>query len=151
MRSTSVSGELIAGLSSYPGERRKNHRFGMRFPVLLRCLGEPWTSTETGDVSAMGAFFVTDRPFLLNAPIEYVLTFPAELTKAPQHLRVRFFGTVIRCERVPDGSGHYGVAVRNSAHRYLTREEAAGFDAIESKPPQSVASRNNQQASGTGR
>src|SRR5215471_3156758 len=98
MRSASVSGELIAGLSSYPGERRKNHRFGMHFPVLLRCLGEPWTTTETADVSAMGASFLTDRPFLLNAPVEYVLTFPPELTKASQRLRVRFFGTVLRCE-----------------------------------------------------
>jgi len=136
MHSTSLPDELVTGLSAPSGERRKNARFDMRFPVLLRALGEPWLATETADVSATGAMFVTQRPFLLNAPIEYVLRFPPELTKAPQPLLVRFFGTVLRCERTSDGSGVYGVAVRNSGHRYLTREEAAGFDAIAPKPRQ---------------
>jgi hypothetical protein len=110
----------------------------MHFPVLLRALGEPWVTTETADVSATGAMFVTERPFLLNAPVEYVLSFPPELTKATRVLLVRFFGTVLRCERVPDGSALYGVAVRNSGYRYLTREEAAGIGAIAVKPPQSA-------------
>ena len=115
------------------GERRKNPRFDMHFPVFLRALGDPWTVTETADVSAAGAFFVTDRPFLLNIPIEYVLTFPPDLTKAPQPLRVRFFGMVLRCERIRDNNVAFGIAVRNTAHRYLSREEAAGFDAMEQK------------------
>ncbi len=115
------------------GERRKNARFDMCFPVFLRALGDPWAVTETADVSAAGAFFVTDRPFLLNIPIEYVLTFPPDLTKAPQPLRVRFFAMVLRCERIRDNNGAFGIAVRNTAHRYLSREDAASFDAIEQK------------------
>jgi hypothetical protein len=144
MQPTSLPEELATGLSARAGERRKNARFDMHFPVLLRALGESWVTTETADVSTTGAMFVTQRPFLLNAPVEYVLSFPPELTKASRTLLVRFFGAVLRCEHVPDGSGHYGVAVRNSGHRYLTREEAAGLDAIASKPPQPATLRNSQ-------
>lgn len=133
MQSNPLPGEATSGLHLRAGERRKNPRFDMHFPIFLRPLGDPWTLSYTADVSAAGAFFVTDRPFLLNAPIEYVLTFPSELTKAPRPLRVRFFAMVLRCERVPDGSGQFGIAVRNTAHRYLTREEAAGFDTLDQK------------------
>ncbi|HEY4931171.1 MAG TPA: hypothetical protein VII23_06340, partial [Terriglobales bacterium] len=78
-----------------------------------------------------GAFFVTDRPFLLNTPMEYVLTFPPDLTKAPEPLRVRFFAMVLRCERVQESQDTFGIAVRNTAHRYLAHEEAVNFSVIE--------------------
>jgi hypothetical protein len=65
--------------------------------------------------------------------MEYVLTFPPDLTKAPQPLRVRYFAMVQRCEQVPGNPDAYGIAVRNTAHRYLKREEAANFDAMEHK------------------
>ncbi len=114
-----------------PGERRKNPRFAMQFSVFLRALGGAWACTETADISAAGAFFVTESPISLHAPIEYILTFPPELTKAPQRLRMRFCASVVRCERIPGRTGSFGVAVRHTAHRYLTREEAAGFDALD--------------------
>lgn len=150
MQSNSLPDGLTLGLSFYPGERRKNPRFDMHFPVFLRKLGDPWTVSETCDVSAAGAFFVTNRPILLNAPIEYVLTFPPDLTKAPQPLRVRFFGMVLRCERVPDGNGVFGIAVRNTAHRYLTSDEAANFDSMEQQLSLSANSTVTSQPSKTG-
>ncbi len=113
------------------GGRRKHPRFDMRFSVFLRALGEPWTWTETGNLSASGAFFITARAFPVRTPVEYILTFPPELTKAPRYLRMRFFASVIRCERIPGGNGAFGVAVRNTAHRYLTGEEAAAFDTLD--------------------
>ena len=125
MQSTPLAREQTTGLGLRPGERRKHPRFDMHFPVFLRGLGESWTVSETADVSANGAFFVADRPFLLNTPMEYVLTFPPDLTKAPEPLRVRFFAMVLRCERVPESQDAFGIAVRNTAHRYLTHEEAA--------------------------
>ena len=133
MQSHSLADEQLSALPLQSGERRKNRRFDLHFPVFLRALGDSWAVSETADVCAAGAFFVTDRPFLLSAPIEYVLTFPPDLTKATQPLRVRFFGIVLRCERNPGNSKAYGIAVRNTAHRYLNREESAGFDAIEHK------------------
>ena len=44
-----------------------------------------------------------------------------------------FWNGIALC--VPDGDGLYGVAVRNSGHRYLSPAEAAGFQAGASKPP----------------
>ncbi len=105
----------------------------MHFSAFVRALGDPWSVSETTDVSAAGASFVTDRPFLLNAPVEYVLTFPPDLTKAAKPLRVRFFGMVLRCERVAGGRVVFGIAVHNTAHRYLTQQEAADFEAMEQR------------------
>jgi hypothetical protein len=134
MQSISLPDKTNEYSASYSGERRKNARFEMHFPIFVRGLGEPWTSSETADVGAAGAFFACNRPFLLNAPIEYVLIFPPELTKASRPLLVRFFGMVIRSGRAVSDSGLYGIAVRNSAHRYLTGEEAAGFEATQRTP-----------------
>lgn len=89
--------------------------------------------SETADVRAAGAVFVASRPFLLTAPMEYVLTFPPDLTKAPEPFRVRFFGMVIRCERVPESQDSFGIAVRNTAGLYLTRDEAANLTAMDGK------------------
>ena len=145
MQSNSLPHELTLGLPFHRGERRKNPRFDMRFPVFLRKPGDPWTVSETSDVSAAGASFVANRPFLLSTPVEYVLTFPSNLTKAPQPLRVRFFGTVLRCERVADRNGVFSIAVRNTAHRYLTREESASFDSMEQRVSLPVDSRATNQ------
>jgi hypothetical protein len=131
MQSNSLPREQTVGLGLRSGERRKHPRFDMHFSVFLRGLGEPWTVSETADVSTKGAFFVTDRPFLLNTPMEYVLTFPPDLTKAPEPLRVRFFAMVLRCERAPESQDAFGIAVLNTAHRYLTHEEAASFSVVE--------------------
>lgn len=150
MQSNSLPAELSAGLQVRAGERRKNPRFDMHFPVFLRALGDPWTLSQTADVSAAGSFFVTGRPFLLNTPVEYVLTFPPELTKAERPLRVRFFAMVLRCERVPDGSGTFGIAVRNTGYRYLPRDEAASFDGLEQKLTPSAGGTDSNSAHRTG-
>ena len=119
------------GIKPRARERRKNQRFEMRFSVLLRVVGDSWMSSETTEVSATGASLITDRPFLLNTPVEYVLTLPPELTKAPRPIRVRFYGSVLRCERIAQGDATFGVVVRNTSHRYLSRDESAVFEDIE--------------------
>ena len=133
MQVASLPEGLSPDLPALPDERRKSPRFDLHFPVFVRALGGPWMVSETDDVSAAGAFFFADHPFLLNAPVEYVLTFPPDLTKAPQPLRVRFFGMVLRCQRVAGGRGAFGVAVRTTAHRYLMRQEAAPFEEMEQR------------------
>lgn len=138
MQSNPLAREQTTGLGLGSGERRKHPRFDMHVSVFVRGLGEPWTVSETADVSTNGAFFVTDRPFLLNTPMEYVLTFPPDLTKAPEPLRVRFFAMVLRCERVPESQDAFGIALRNTAHRYLTHEEAANFSVIAEKLAKSI-------------
>lgn len=74
-----------------------------------------------------------DRPFLLNTPVEYVLTLPPELTKAQRYIRLRFYGSVLRCERIANGNGTFAVAVHNTTHRYLSPDEAAVFDELDKK------------------
>ncbi|HVO78674.1 MAG TPA: PilZ domain-containing protein [Candidatus Bathyarchaeia archaeon] len=150
MDPNTVETGLSEALHLRAGERRKNPRFDMRFPVFLHALGEPWAMSETSDVSAAGAFFVSERPFLLNTPIEYVLTFPMELTKASRPLRVRFYGTVLRCERVPGVGPLFGIAVRNTAHRYLTSEEAAGFNSLEQRRIPAASTRGATPEANTG-
>jgi hypothetical protein len=144
MQSDFLPSGLPLGLSPQAGERRRNPRFDMHFCAFVRALGGPWMISETSDVSAAGAFFVSDRPFLLNALVEYVLTFPPDLTKAPQPLRMRFSGTVLRCERIGEGRGAFGIAVRNTAHRYLTRDEASSFEAMEQNQPARTTTGNLQ-------
>lgn len=133
MGSNSVPGPAPAGMQSRAGERRKNPRFDIHFPVYLRVPGGPWSQCETSEVSATGASFVMDRPFLLNTPVEYVLTLPPELTKAQRYIRVRFYGSVLRCERIANGNATFAVAVHNTAHRYLSPDEAAVFDELDGK------------------
>jgi hypothetical protein len=103
----------------------------MRLPVILRSIGDPWRLSLTADVSATGASIVGERPFLLGTPVEYIMTFPRELTKAPRPLRMRCLGVVLRCYQTGEGNGAFGIAVRSTSHRYLTRDEADAFDAIE--------------------
>jgi PilZ domain-containing protein len=121
-------------MHSRAGERRKNPRFDIHFRANLRVFGNPWTRSETTEISATGASFITNRPFLLSTPVEYVLTLPPELTKAARNIRVRFYASVLRCERVTSGEGTFAVAVRNTGHRYLSPEEAAVFDELDKKP-----------------
>lgn len=130
MESVQAANSMPAALPMRPGERRKHVRFDMHFRVYFRALGDAWSLTETADVSASGAFFVASKPYLLNTPIEYVLTFPPELTKAAQPLRVRFYASVLRCEHILGTQNAYGIAVRNTAHRYLSSEEAASLEGM---------------------
>ncbi len=139
MQSSSLAKGLPSDLPAYPSERRNKPRFNMHLPVLAREVGGQWAAGETADVSATGAFFVTDRPFLLDTSIEYVLTFPPELTKAPRPLRVRFFGKLLRCERVYRGRGSFGITVSSTDHRYLNGDQSASFDAIEQELQQPSA------------
>ncbi len=131
MGSNSPPDSVPGGTNSQAGERRKSLRFDIRFSAFLRVPGETWTRSETVEVSAAGASFVTNLPFLLNTPVEYVLALPPDLTKAQRHLRLRFHGTVLRCERIGTDSGTFGVSVRNTSHRYLSADEATLFETLE--------------------
>jgi PilZ domain-containing protein len=134
MPPSSLRDRLPANLPFYAKERRKRLRFDMKLPVLLREMGNSWAIGETVNLSASGAYFVTNRPLLIGVVVEYVLTFPADLINAPQPLRVRFVSKVMRCERVPENSEAFGIAVSNKGHHYLSSvssEESASYDAIE--------------------
>jgi hypothetical protein len=83
-----------------------------------------WILSETDNVSTVGAHFASNVELPPDESVEYVLTFPPELTHAPAPWRVRFYGSVVRVE--PQTTG-YGVAVHTTKHRYLSPEEPDGF------------------------
>ena len=56
---------------------------------------------------------------------------------------------MLRCERVAKAEWLFGIAVRNTAHRYLTREEAANFEAMEQRL-QSIPQFNGSQSGHVG-
>ncbi len=110
-------------------ERRRKPRFDMHCSIFLRTSHDSaqWILSHTANVSAVGAYFATEVELPQDESIEYVLTFPPELTHAPAPWRVRFFGNVVRVESDGAAEGTYGVAVHTTKHRYLSAEESAKF------------------------
>ncbi len=119
-------------LSRSSGERRKNPRFAMHFSIYLRASGasEQWIRSKTANVSAVGAYFASSIELPRDKSVEYVLTFPPELTHAAAPWGVRFYGNVVRVEPHGAAQGTYGVAVRKTKHRFLSPEESDGFNAL---------------------
>ena len=118
---------------SRSGERRRNPRFAMHCSIFLRTPGasEQWILSETANVSAVGAYFASNVELATDESVEYVLTFPPELTHGPTPWRVRFFGSVMRVEPQTEWQGAYGVAVHTTKHRYLSPEESDGFCSLD--------------------
>jgi PilZ domain len=115
------------------GERRRKPRFAMQCSIFLRTrhASGQWILSETDNVSTVGAHFASNVELPPDESVEYVLTFPPELTHAPAPWRVRFYGSVVRVEPQTTGHGAYGVAVHTTKHRYLSSEEPDEFCSLE--------------------
>ncbi len=120
---------------SHSGERRQKPRFAMHCSIFLRtsAASDQWILSETANVSVIGAYFATDVELPRDESVEYVLTFPPELTHAPSPWRVRFYGSVVRVEPPTAGQGTYGVAVHTRKRRYLSSEESAKFCSLDGR------------------
>ena len=105
----------------------------MHCSIFLRApdFSDQWIQGETANVSAVGAYFASKVKLPQDESVEYVLTFPPELTHAPNSWGVRFYGSVVRVESPTGANGSYGVAVHTSKHRYLSAEEFAGFCSLD--------------------
>jgi hypothetical protein len=91
-----------------------------------------WILSETDNVSTVGAHFASNVELPPDESVEYVLTFPPELTHAPAPWRVRFYGSVVRVEPRTAGQDTYGVAVQTTKkHRYLSPQESDGFRTLD--------------------
>jgi hypothetical protein len=122
----------MPAISPRSGERRRTLRFAMHCSILLH----PHASdrrilAETANVSAGGVYFASKVALPPDEPVEYVLTFPPELTHAPSPWRVRFYGSVVRVEAKSAEEGIYGLALQTTKHRYLSPEEPDGFCSFE--------------------
>jgi len=126
------AGSLSAGEKHRSEDRRRNPRYALCFSALVwvPSLGNDWVHSKTINISTGGAALETGIAVLPDSPIEYVLTFPSELTHAAVPLHVRFCGRVIRVEPTGQNEG-YCIAVHSTSYKYLSREAAgtlAGID-----------------------
>jgi hypothetical protein len=143
---SALSLETGTGEALYAGDRRKRPRFSFHLSAFLRTpiISTDWVQSKTLNVSAVGASFETNVPLPPDSTVEYVLTFPPDMTHATEPIRVRFSGQVLRVEaRTGDREG-YLVAVSSNTYRFLSSEAAAacclpeGSAARTSLPPDSL-------------
>lgn len=131
------AGSLSAGENHRSEDRRRNPRYTLCFSafVWVPSLGKDWARSKTINVSTGGAALETGIAVLPDSPIEYILTFPSELTHAAVPLHVRFCGRVIRVESRGENEGHC-VAVQSTSYKYLPRGVAETFAAFDRPLPQ---------------
>ncbi len=93
-------------------ERRSATRFQLKLPLTLRFDGKE-IAAFTSDVSARGVLFYSDSDQFGNAPLEFDITFPPEITLSTS-LRVRCRGTIVRT--MPPSP--MGIGVAATIHNY---------------------------------
>ena len=98
-------------------ERRAAQRFPFQLPVTLRLNGEVESVGLTQDVSARGAFILTEAKVAEAACLEFTLVLPPEVTLT-ESMRVRCRGKAIRVEG-PGLGAKFGVAVVVERYEFL--------------------------------
>jgi PilZ domain len=96
-----------------PGpEKRSIRRIPLDLPISVKFLdnGKREITGRTRDVSARGVFMYLETEIRVGAPIEFVMTLPAEITLSDP-IRVRCSGSVLRIEKTGDQQG-VAVAIR---------------------------------------
>ena len=112
-------------------ERRKNPRFAMHCLDLPAYLGRLRAVDSQRDRQCQRRRRLLRKRVsscLGDKSVEYVLTFPPELTHAAAPWGVRFYGNVVRVEPNAAPGGPYGVAVHTTKRRYLSSDESDGFN-----------------------
>jgi hypothetical protein len=99
-------------------ERRTARRFSMMLPLRVRFTsGETVQEQqgETRDVSFRGLYFTIEAALENDAPIEFVLTLPQQITLAGD-VHIRCYARVLRVE---PNNGRRGVAARIDRYEFL--------------------------------
>jgi PilZ domain-containing protein len=133
-------GRVAMSSSPVQHERRAAQRFPFQLPVALRLGGEVECMGVTQDVSARGAFILTEAKVAEAAMVEFTLVLPPEVTLT-ESMRVRCRGKAIRVEG-PGLGAKFGVAVVVEHYEFLAelrseprpaeRATVAGVDDVES-------------------
>ncbi len=85
-------------------EARTGRRFPVALPIRLEGKTEPVGTTD--NISAAGAYLVLDRSFEPGSTVSFEMTIPADVIGAPQDMKVRCQGRVVRSDpRGPDQNG----------------------------------------------
>ncbi|HSK43038.1 MAG TPA: PilZ domain-containing protein [Candidatus Binatia bacterium] len=101
-------------------EKRTTRRFSLDLPISVKFLdnGRRELSGRTRDVSSRGVFMYLDSKITTGAPIEFVMTLPAEITLADP-IRVRCTGKILRVDQAGQGQG---VAVTIEKYDFVGEE-----------------------------
>ena len=105
---------------SDPTERRASRRFTMALPLALQLhdsSGPVEKPGETRDVSFRGLYFWTKEALETGHPIEFVLTFPKEITLT-RDVYIHCFGRVTRVDNQNQQQTR-GVAARIERYEFL--------------------------------
>jgi hypothetical protein len=106
-----VTPELPVSPTSYGSVPRQEVRCAVRFPlslpVVLSTDVEEF-SAVTGNVSASGVLFITDRKVLAGTLIGFSLRMPGEILGTPRDVLVHCRGRVVRC--YPSQAGYHTAA-----------------------------------------
>ena len=101
-------------------EKRTTRRFSLDLPISVKFLnnGKRELTGHTRDVSSRGVFIYLDADIAADAPIEFVMTLPPEITLADP-IRVRCEGKILRVDK---GSQGQGVAVAIEKYDFVGEE-----------------------------
>ncbi len=94
--------------------RRKTPRLDIHIPVSIE-LQRGAVFGVTRDLSAGGIYFYIDQDLAEGSRIDFIVTFPPELTMA-KSLRVRCTSQVLRTDSTPNG---YGIAAQIQRFEFL--------------------------------
>jgi PilZ domain len=101
-------------------EKRNTRRFSLDLPISIKFLdnGRQELAGHTRDVSSRGVFMYLDTEITADAPIEFVMTLPAEITLSDP-IRVRCTGKILRVDKAVH---EQGVAVAIDKYDFLGEE-----------------------------
>ncbi|HKT69144.1 MAG TPA: PilZ domain-containing protein [Terriglobales bacterium] len=103
-------------------ERRAAQRFPFQIPVTLRLGGQLECRGITQDVSARGAFILTDSKVAPAGSVEFTLVLPPEITLT-ESMRVCCRGKALRVNG-PGLGAKFGVAVMVEHYEFLPEPHA---------------------------
>ena len=101
-------------------EKRTTRRFSLDLPISVKFLdnGRQELTGHTRDVSSRGVFMYLDTEITMDAPIEFVMTLPTEITLSDP-IRVRCTGKILRVHKA---AHEQGVAVAIEKYDFLGEE-----------------------------
>ena len=100
--------------------QRSMRRFSLDLPITVKFVdnGKRELTGHTRDVSSRGVFMFLDTEIEVGAPIEFVMTLPAEVTLS-EPIRVRCTGKVLRVDKAAEAQG---VAVAIDKYDFVSEE-----------------------------
>ena len=103
-------------------EARTGKRFPINLPIRVEgAQAQSILAGSTHDMSAAGVYLVLDRSLDPGSVVKFELTIPADAIGAPQDMKVKCEGRVIRSD--PKGPDQNGVACVIDSYEFVRPDE----------------------------